>query len=55
MIHGRIIDARATVPVVFRLPGQPDFSLNVVVDTAFNGYLTLPVQAVSAIDTSVNL
>jgi len=50
MIHGRIIDARATVPVVFRLPGQPDFSLNFVVDTAFNGYLTLPIQAVSAMN-----
>ncbi|BAZ07572.1 clan AA aspartic protease [Calothrix sp. NIES-3974] len=50
MIHGRIINTRATVPVIFRLPGQPDFSLSFVVDTAFNGYLTLPVQAVSAMN-----
>jgi clan AA aspartic protease len=50
MIHGRLIDRKAIVPVVFRLLGQPDFSLNFVVDTAFNGYLTLPVQAVSAMN-----
>jgi predicted aspartyl protease len=27
MIDGRLIAGRATVPVIFRLPGQPDFSL----------------------------
>ncbi|WP_245911815.1 hypothetical protein [Brunnivagina elsteri] len=42
MIHGRLIDRKAIVPVIFRLPQQPDFSLNFVVDTGFNGYLTLP-------------
>ncbi|BAZ10538.1 hypothetical protein NIES4071_23610 [Calothrix sp. NIES-4071] len=48
MIHGRLIGGKATVPVIFRLPGQPDFSLNFVIDTGFNGYLTLPPQAVRA-------
>lgn len=28
MINGRLIAGRATVPVIFRLPGQPDFSLD---------------------------
>ena len=36
MIHGRLIDRKAIVPVIFRLPQQPDFSLNFVVDTGFN-------------------
>ncbi len=29
---------------------QPDFSLDFVVDTGFNGYLTLPPQAVGAMN-----
>jgi clan AA aspartic protease len=50
MIYGRLIDGKATVPVMFRLPGQPDFSINFVIDTGFNDYLTLPPQAISAMN-----
>jgi clan AA aspartic protease len=50
MIYGRLIDAKAIVPVIFRLPAQPDFSWDFVIDTGFNGYLTLPPQAVSAMN-----
>ncbi|MEH1861783.1 MAG: hypothetical protein V7L21_28165 [Nostoc sp.] len=50
MIYGRLIDGKAIVPVIFRLPAQPDFSLDFVIDTGFNGYLTLPPQAVSAMN-----
>ncbi len=50
MIHGRLIDKKAIVPVIFRLPQQPDFSVNFVIDTGFNDYLTLPPQAVSAMN-----
>jgi clan AA aspartic protease len=50
MIYGRLIAAKATVPVIFRLPQQPEFSLDFVIDTGFNGYLTLPPQAVSAMN-----
>jgi clan AA aspartic protease len=50
MIYGRLIDRKAIVPVIFRLPQQPDFSLDFVVDTGFNDYLTLPPQAVSAMN-----
>jgi clan AA aspartic protease len=50
MIYGRLIDRKAIAPVIFRLPQQPDFSLDFVIDTGFNGYLTLPVQAVSAMN-----
>ncbi len=50
MIYGRLIDRKAIAPVIFRLPGQPNFSLDFVIDTGFNGYLTLPVQAVSSMN-----
>ncbi|BDA70900.1 hypothetical protein CAL7716_050660 [Calothrix sp. PCC 7716] len=50
MMNGRLIGGKATVPVIFRLPGQPDFSVDFVIDTGFNGYLTLPPQAVSAMN-----
>ncbi|MUL37327.1 clan AA aspartic protease [Gloeocapsopsis dulcis] len=50
MIYGRVINDRAVVPVIFRLPSQPDFSLDFVIDTGFNDHLTLPTQAVSAMN-----
>ena len=50
MICGQLTDGKAIVPVIFRLPQQPDFSLNFVIDTGFNGYLTLPIQAVNAMN-----
>ena len=50
MIYGRLVDGKAITPLIFRLPGQPDFSLDFVIDTGLNGYLTLPVQAVSAMN-----
>lgn len=50
MIYGRIIDTKASIPVVFRLPGQPDFSIDFVIDTGFNDYLTLPPQAISVMN-----
>lgn len=40
---------QAVVGVPFRVPGQPDFSLEFVVDTGFAGYLTLPPAAVAAL------
>jgi clan AA aspartic protease len=50
MIYGRLIGGKAIVSVIFRLPGQHDFSLDFAVDTGFNSYLTLPPQAVSAMN-----
>ncbi|QLE58616.1 clan AA aspartic protease [Nostoc sp. TCL26-01] len=50
MIYGRLIDRKAIVPVIFRLHGQPDFSVDFVIDTGFNDYLTLPAQAVNAMN-----
>ncbi len=53
MIYGRISESKATIPVIFRLPSQPDFSVDFVFDTGFNGYLTLPPQAVNAMNLPV--
>ena len=53
MINGRIDRGKATIPVIFRLPSQPDFSVDFVIDTGFNGYLTLPPQAVNAMNLPV--
>ena len=50
MIYGRLIDGKAIVAVIFRLPTQPDFSIDFVIDTGFNDHLTLPAQAVSAMN-----
>ncbi|MEH2010110.1 clan AA aspartic protease [Nostoc sp.] len=50
MIYGKAINGRAIISVVFRLPSQADFSLDFVIDTGFNDHLTLPLQAVNAMN-----
>jgi clan AA aspartic protease len=50
MIYRRLIDRKAIIPVTFRLPQLPDFSLDFVIDTGFNDYLTLPPPAVGAMN-----
>jgi clan AA aspartic protease len=47
VISGTVIDGRATVPVVFQLPGRPDFSIEFVIDTGFTGSLCLPPEAIA--------
>jgi clan AA aspartic protease len=50
VIQGRVVNGRPSVHVVFLLPGQPSFGIDFVVDTGFNDYLTLPPQAISAMN-----
>lgn len=45
---GRVAGHQARLGVVFRLPRQPDLEIEFVVDTGFEGTLTLPVSAVAA-------
>jgi predicted aspartyl protease len=45
MITGRVTEGRATVPVTFRMPERPDFSIEFVIDTGFTGSLCLPPEA----------
>jgi clan AA aspartic protease len=46
MIQGIVVKGRPTVSVMFLLPQQPEFEIDFVVDTGFNDYLTLPLQAI---------
>lgn len=45
---GQVVSLHALLPVTFRLTGQPDFTIDFVVDTGFTGALTLPLAAVTA-------
>ena len=47
MITGIIKNGRATVNVIFRLPEQPDFTIEFVIDTGFTEFLSLPTAAVN--------
>lgn len=47
MISGKIVDGRVILPVNFWMTEIADLTIECVVDTGFNGYLTLPPQAVA--------
>lgn len=47
MITGIIKNGRPTVNVIFRLPNQPDFTIEFVIDTGFTEFLSLPPAAVN--------
>jgi clan AA aspartic protease len=49
MITGKVADGRATVPVMFRMPDRPDFSIEFVIDTGFTGSLCLPPEAIAVL------
>lgn len=61
MIVGQVANLQALLPVTLRFPGQPDLTIEFVVDTGFVGFLTLPPAAVTALglpyqfDTAANL
>lgn len=50
MIQGSVTKNRPTVPLTFLLPGHPPFRISFVVDTGFSEFLTLPPQAVEAME-----
>jgi clan AA aspartic protease len=45
---GQVSERRAVVSLSVRRPDQPDISIEFVIDTGFNGSLTLPPAAVVA-------
>ena len=49
MITGKVSDGRATVPVTFKMPDRPDFSIEFVIDTGFTGSLCLPPEAIAVL------
>jgi clan AA aspartic protease len=50
MIRGTFVERRIILPVIFILSPEIIFDVEFVVDTGFNGYLTLPVEAVGAMN-----
>jgi clan AA aspartic protease len=49
MILGKIVEGRVVLPVSFCLSQTTELAIDFVVDTGFNGYLTLPSPAVAAL------
>jgi clan AA aspartic protease len=50
MILGKIFDGRVVLPVNFCIAEDTDLSIDCVVDTGFNDYLTLPTQVVAVMN-----
>ena len=50
MTQGRVVNFQARVEVTFRLTNLPDVTIEFVVDTGFEGALTLPIIAVEALN-----
>ncbi len=46
MISGDVRYLHALLPIVFKLPGKPDVSMEFVIDTGFTDQLTLPIEAI---------
>lgn len=49
MIRGHVVGHEAQVGVILRLPGQPDLEITFVVDTGFEGALSLPPAAITTL------
>ena len=49
MIQGSAAALQARIGVIFRIAGQPDIEIECVVDTGFEGALTLPPAAIAAL------
>ncbi len=52
MISGRILNREAIVEIEVSGPGQPARQIKGVIDTGYNGYLTLPGHLVTALQLS---
>ncbi len=49
MIEGRVVGLQPRVDLIVRLPRRPDLRIECVIDTGFEGALTLPPAAVAAL------
>jgi clan AA aspartic protease len=49
VITGTVVNRRASVPLVIRGPTGLEATAEAVLDTGFNGFLTLPASAIAAL------
>ncbi|GAA6617607.1 clan AA aspartic protease [Scytonema sp. NUACC26] len=50
MIHGTVVGLQARINIILRPSGRSDVEIECVVDTGFEGALTLPPDIVAALD-----
>jgi clan AA aspartic protease len=50
MILGKFVEGRVVLPVNFCLSENMNLTIDFVLDTGFNNHLTLPIQAVTAMN-----
>lgn len=50
MIQGTVVGLQARMAVILRLPDRLDLEIECVVDTGFEGFLTLPSAAITELD-----
>jgi clan AA aspartic protease len=50
VINGSVVGLQAQIGVIFCLPGSPSLEIKCVVDTGFEGFLTLPPAAVTTLN-----
>lgn len=50
MIQGTVVGLQARMGVILRLPDRLDLEIECVVDTGFEGFLTLPSAAITELD-----
>ena len=49
MIQGNVVERQARISIILRLPENLDIEIECVVDTGFEGFLTLPSSAIAEI------
>lgn len=49
MIHGTVVRLQARISVTLRLSGRPDIEVECVIDTGFEGALTLPPAMIATL------
>lgn len=47
MIQGNVVGRQARISLILRLPRNLDIEIECVVDTGFEGFLTLPSSAIA--------
>jgi len=50
VIHGTVIGLQARISIVLHLSGRSDIEIECVVDTGFEGFLTLPPAAIEQLE-----